>query len=416
MLVFLCPNTSYRASDFLDAAARAGTDILVASDRCHKLDEVYEWPEGSIVVDYRDPARAAAAVVETVRARGLRPAAVVPLEGETPAMVAAMVSAALGLPANGVAAARAARDKHRMRTLLSAADVPVPAFRLVPLAAPPPADLAYPTVLKPTFLSASRGVIRADGPDAYVRARDRIAAFLARPAIRAVDPASADHLLVEAFVSGPEVAVEGILTHGSLRVLALFDKPDPMDGPFFEETLYVTPSRLPAAAQEAIARTTAAAVRALGLTHGPIHAELRLSARGPVVLEVAARSIGGLCARVLRFGTGVSLEDVIVAHALGRDVAYPREARAAGVMMLPIPGPGVLRAVSGVDDARAVSGVEDVVISIPVDKEIEPLPEGGSYLGFIFAGGAAPDDVEASLRAAHRRLRFTITPTLPMNE
>ena len=413
MLVFLLPNTSYRVADFLAAAERAGADVLVASDRCHMLDEVYAWPEGSIVVDFRDPAAAAATVVDVVRARGLRPAAVVPLEGETPSMVAAMVSAALGLPANAVAAAQAARDKHRMRTLLDAAGVPVPAFRLVPLAAPPPGDLVYPCVLKPTFLSASRGVIRADDADGYVRARDRIAAFLARPAIRAIDPASADHLLVEAFVAGPEVAVEGILTHGALRVLALFDKPDPLDGPFFEETVYVTPSRLPADAQDAIARTTQDAVRALGLGHGPIHAELRVTPAGPVVLEVAARSIGGLCARTLRFGTGVGLEDIIVRHALGQDVAPAREARSAGVMMLPIPGAGVLREVSGVDAARAVPGVEDVVISIPIDKELEPLPEGGSYLGFVFAAGATPAEVEASLRAAHARLGFTITPTLP---
>jgi len=415
VLVFLLPNTSYRIDDFLAAAARAGTEVLIASDRCHQLDGVYRWPERSIVVDYRDPAAAAATVVDTIRARGLRPAAVVPLEGETPAMVAAMVSAELGLPANPVEAARAARDKRRMRTLCAAAGVPVPAYRVVPIASAPPADLAYPCVLKPTFLSASRGVIRADDPEAYVRARDRIARFLARPAIRAVEPDAAEKILVEAFIPGPEVAVEGILEDGRLRVLCIFDKPDPLDGPFFEETLYVTPSRLPPAAQDGLAAATAAAVRALGLVSGPIHAELRLSPGGPVVIEVAARSIGGLCGRTLRFGLGLSLEDVIVRHALGRPLAIDRPARAAGAMMLPIPSAGVLRHVSGIDEARAVPGVEDLAITTPLDKELEPLPEGGAYLGFLLASGSSPEAVEASLREAHRRLGFVITPTLPLS-
>jgi hypothetical protein len=221
-------------------------------------------------------------------------------------------------------------------------------------------------------------------------------------------------VLVEAFVPGAEVAVEGLLRGGSLELLALFDKPDPLDGPYFEETLYVTPSRHPAALQQAVQRVAAEAVRALGLTEGPVHAELRLSADGPVVLEVAARSIGGLCARALRFGAGLSLEEIVVAHAVGLPLStLTREARASGVMMLPIPRRGILHGVSGLTAARAVPGVEDVVVTIPEGREVVPLPEGDAYLGFLFARAGRPEEVEQALRAAQARLAFDIRPALP---
>jgi biotin carboxylase len=265
-------------------------------------------------------------------------------------------------------------------------------------------------VLKPTFLSASRGVIRADDPAQFEAARARIAALLARPELRELDPAAAEKILVEEFVHGPEVALEGILDDGKLRVLALFDKPDPLDGPFFEETIYVTPSRLPAETQREIARVTAAAAGAIGLRHGPVHAELR----GTTLIEIAARSIGGLCARTLRFGAGLSLEDLILAQALGHPAPRGREGGAAGVMMLPIPAAGVLREVRGLPEARAVPHIEDVVISIPIDHELVPLPEGASYLGFLFARAEDPAVVEAALRRAHACLRFIVSPLLPV--
>jgi hypothetical protein len=206
-----------------------------------------------------------------------------------------------------------------------------------------------------------------------------------------------------------------MLSDGEFSGLSIFDKPDPLDGPFFEETIYVTPSRLPPAMQQQILQTTAAAALALGLRHGPVHAELRLG-RSPVVIEVAARSIGGLCSRMLRFGTGLSLEELILRHALGLPLSaqdLSREQAAAGVMMLPIPRAGVLRAVAGEDAARAVPGVVEVTITARPGEELVPLPEGSAYLGFLFAKGPTPTAVEASLRAAHARLHFTITKTLP---
>jgi biotin carboxylase len=277
-------------------------------------------------------------------------------------------------------------------------------------------ETVYPCVLKPLIFSASRGVIRADDEAGFVAAWRRIAKLLhdTRAERRARGEEEGHEVLVEGFVPGAEVAVEGLLRGGRLELLALFDKPDPLDGPFFEETIYVTPSRHPPALQREIERITAEGARALGLAEGPLHAELRLPPSGPVILEIAARSIGGLCSRTLRFGAGLTLEEVLVAHAMGLPLeAVRREARASGVMMLPIPRRGVLHGVAGVEAARAVPGVVDVVITAEQGRELVPLPEGDSYLGFLFAKGDRPEDVEASLRQAHARLAFDLRSPLP---
>jgi biotin carboxylase len=276
----------------------------------------------------------------------------------------------------------------------------------------------YPAVIKPMLCSASRGVIRADDEASFVVAWRRLQALLQTPALRAVEDPDGHRILVESFVAGVEVALEGILRDGLLTPLALFDKPDPLDGPFFEETIYVTPSRHPAPLQRAIERETARACAAIGLRHGPIHAELRLAADGPVVIEVAARSIGGLCARTLRFGLGAaSLEELVLANAIGRELGADDlslwRAGAAGVMMIPIPKGGVLGEVRGVEAARAVPLVEDVQVTARAGEVLVPLPEGAAYLGFLFARGEAPAAVEQALRDAHAQLRFEITPLLP---
>jgi biotin carboxylase len=298
-----------------------------------------------------------------------------------------------------------------MRQCLAAAGVPVPRFRRIALDEQPlraSRGVEYPCVLKPLALSASRGVIRANNADQFIAAFERIRALLGRDDVSVAGDA-ARSLLAEEYIPGLEVALEGLLTGGELHTLALFDKPDPLEGPFFEETIYVTPSRLPLAVQDAIRKTSAAACAALGLTEGPIHAELRLNDDGPWVLEVAARSIGGLCSRTLRFGTGMTLEEIILRHALGWPIAtLEREHRAAGVMMIPIPRAGRLEGVRGLEEAKAAAGVEDVVVSAHVGQTLVPLPEGWQYLGFIFARGDAPAEVEDALRIAHGRLTFDI--------
>lgn len=406
-ILLLLPTWTYQAHDFLAAAAMRGVAVTVGSDQRQALED--RTPETTLTLDFDRPETAARQALEF--ARRTRVHAVVGVDDDT-SVIAAHVARALGLPHNTVESVETARDKHRRREVLRAAGLPYAWFERVPLADGPAAwddRVRYPCVLKPLFLAASRGVIRADDPAQFAAAFRRIAAILADAKLADKGGELPRHLLVEGFLPGKEVALEGLLTDGALRVLALFDKPDPLDGPFFEETLYVTPSRLPAAQQTEIAATTARACAALGLRHGPIHAELRLADAGVCVLEVAPRVIGGLCARTLRFGTGVPLEELVLAHAVGEPLpALERERAAAGVMMLPIPRAGYLVEVRGEAAARSIPGIEDLQLTIRKRERVIPLPEGNRYLGFLFARGEQPEEVEAALRAAHAKLEFVI--------
>jgi biotin carboxylase len=355
-----------------------------------------------------------AAVRKIVECDARRPLDAVLSVDDSATLLAARASEALGLPHNPPEAALAARDKHRMRELLARGGAPVPRFERFALGEDPARiapTLGYPCVLKPTRLSGSRGVMRTDNPQSFVRAWGRLLRLLLADGL----PLDGTSVLVEEFIPGVEVALEGLLTRGELVVLALFDKPDPLDGPYFEETIYVTPSRLPAEEQRRIADATALGARALGLREGPVHAELRVNDRGPWIVEIAGRSIGGLCSTMLEFGAGVGLEELILRHAVGLDVSgLAREERAAGVMMIPIPGEGMLSSIEGREEARAVAGVDDVIITARLRQPLVPLPEGSSYLGFIFARGERPEDVERALREAHGRLRFGVSPHIPL--
>jgi biotin carboxylase len=405
-LLLLLPTRTYRTEDFVDAAHALGVDLVCASEKPSTLEALA--PDGLLTLDFTDPADAARRVAEWTTQRPL--AAVVGVDDVT-AAAAAAIAERLGLRASAPAAVAAARDKYQMRQCLAAAGVPVPRFRRIALSENPvlaARGVEFPCVLKPLSLSASRGVIRTNTTEQFVVAFKRIAALLARDDVT-VSGDAARYLLAEEYMPGLEVALEGLLIEGRLHVLALFDKPDPLEGPFFEETIYVTPSRLPERVQAAIRATTSAACAALGLSEGPVHAELRVNDDGPWILEIAARSIGGLCSRTLRFGTGMTLEEIILRHALGWSIAtLERERPAAGVMMIPIPRAGILRKVDGVDDAKMARHVEDVVISAHLGQELVPLPEGWQYLGFIFARAGTPAEVEDALRIAHGRLRFAI--------
>jgi biotin carboxylase len=407
-LLLLLPATTYRTEAFLNAARRLGVEMTVGSDRAHVLAERH--PSGTLALNFRQPAEAAKAVVQFARMHPID--AVVGVDDDT-TVLAAVISAALSLPHNSVESVSAARNKHLMRELLSREGLPVPRYALFSLDDDPVAvaqRVTYPCVVKPLILAASRGVIRADDTTQFVGAFRRLEAILRTPDV-AARGAAARQVLVEAFVPGREVALEGLLSKGELQMLALFDKPDPLDGPFFEETIYVTPSRLSVDVQREIASCTARAAQALGLQEGPLHAELRFNAHEPWVIEVAARSIGGLCSRTLRFGVGMSLEELILRHAFGIEIeSLAREQQPAGVMMIPIRRAGVLREVRGQAEAKSVPGIEEIAITAHLDQDLVPLPEGGSYLGFIFARAETPERVEAVLRKAHRRLEFRITP------
>ncbi len=402
-VLLIAPRTSYRIAAYYQAAAAAGIDLVVASQGEHSL--IPEIASG-IQVDLERPEEAAGVIAAQAQREPFR--AVIATDDATTEL-ASSVAQRLGLAHNPPRATRIARRKDLARMALAEAGLPVPPFRRLDLTSPLEAQLRgldYPQVVKPLALSASRGVIRADGPAELAAACRRIAPLVETLA----DPEERRYLLAERFIGGSEYALEGMLMEGSLKVLSIFDKPDPLTGPYFEETYYITPSRAGAAIQEAIARRVAAACRAYGLRQGPIHAEVRVASGEVWVLEIAARTIGGDCARLLSFGIGRSLEELVLRQAVGEKIEISPQDGAAGVLMIPVPGAGVLRRVEGVLAARKVPGIEDVLIAAREGYELVPLPEGGSYLGFMFARGDSPESVERALRQAHACLNFVLAP------
>ena len=402
-LLLIGATTGYQTRVFAETATRLGYELTLATDRCHVLDD--PWGDNAIPVRFEDPQDAAATLADQARVDGI-----VAL-GDRPAYIAALAAGRAGLAYNSAASVEAARDKWLARERFRRAGLPVPEYFRALISDGPEsaADRAwYPCVLKPLALSASRGVIRANHRAEFVAAFQRIAALLAAPEIERLRDDQNRFIQVEQFIEGREFALEGILIKDRLRVLAIFDKPDPLDGPYFEETIYVTPSRESAGTQREMVRATEQAIRALGLTRGPVHAEMRVNQRGVWMLEVAARPIGGLCARVLP-----GLEELILRHAAGEDVStFPMPAGAAGVMMIPIPRAGIYANAEGLDEAKSVPGIEDVIITAKEGQRLLPLPEGNSYLGFIFARAATPADVETALRRAHSAVRFEIATAL----
>lgn len=402
-VLLIAPRDSYRITPYLSAAEKLGIDIQLASEGLHTPTGLE--PAG-LRIDFNEPQQSQERLLSAARERGW--SAVIGTD-DASIELAAGVSAALGLRHSPPAAVRAARRKDLARRQLAEHGVPVPAHWRIDLnqaLAPQLQGITYPCVAKPVALSGSRGVIRANDRRGLELAIACIQTLLQRHA----DPAERNTVLVEAFIPGQEVAVEGLLNAGTLTTLAIFDKPDPLDGPYFEETYYITPSRHPDAMQQAITRTVARACAAYGLREGPVHAECRINEHGVWVLEVAARTIGGLCGRLLRFGTGYGLEELVLMHALGFTASLQQEEGGAGVLMIPIPQAGILRRVEGLLAARAVPGIEDVVIDVREGYELVPLPEGSSYLGFIYARADSPAAAETALRTAHAQLRIVVAP------
>ena len=398
-VLLLVPARTYRAADFILAAERMRLALVVASDGA--------LPLGRAVIPARSADLDASARRILARAGPLKVIDAV-VAADTPMLVlAATVAAAMGLPHNPVDAVRAALDKAAQRQRWAAAGVPQPSFRLVPAGEcvrQAAEAIGFPCVLKAVSLSASQGVLRADDPAAAVEA-----ARLIRQILDDAERPADEPLLIEEYLPGPELSIDGVLTAGDLTVTAVFDKPGMPDGPTFEETLLVSPSRLAERTLAAAVRTAADAARSLGLSTGPVHAELRICDRGPAMLELAPRSIGGLCSRALRFAGGVSLEEIVLANALGRPIpGGGGPAAPCGIYMLPVPRPGILRAVEGKADALAVSGVTGLTITIPPGQRVRPLPDGDRYLGFVFAEADTPADVEEALTAAVARLRVVI--------
>jgi biotin carboxylase len=413
-LLILASKLGYQTRSFAEAAKALGVDVVFGSDRCHQLED--PWSDGAIALRFDQPDEAARRIVQQSL---VRPVDGLIALGDRATTTAAFAARALAITYNSPAAVENCRSKLRQREILRDAGLPVPGFfsfrldkkldKILP-------RVQFPCVVKPLRLAASQGVIRANNPDEFQAAVERIRTLLKSPEIRVTHEEELDRLLVERYLPGTEVAVEGLLTRGKLRILGVFDKPDPLEGPYFEETIYTMPSRLPDEMYDRVLECAAATVRALGLTHGPVHAEFRVNEQGPWVLEATPRPIGGLCSRALRFGPKRTLlEEILVRHALGMPGSdLDREDGASGVMMIPVPKSGVLERVDGEEKVRATPGIEDVQITARLHDFIAAWPEGSSYLGFIFARGKLPAEVEAALRLAHSLLKFEIVERLPV--
>ena len=425
-ILLLATTTGYQTRAFGAAAAGLGVELVFATDRCEQIDD--PWQDGAIAIRFHEEDRSVEAIVAAARDR---PIVGILAVGDRPTMIGARAAQALGLPWHPPEGTAVARHKYMTRERISGAGLPSPWVVTTTTAADPRLlePPTFPCIVKPVSLSGSRGVIRADDQQSFVAAFDRLRVLLTSADVQVQRDAAHDSVLIEGFIPGREYALEGLMHHGTLHVLAIFDKPDPLDGPFFEETIYLTPSTAPETEQRAIVDAVARAAAAIGLRHGPVHAECRVNRDGVFVLEVAARPIGGICARSLVFQSAIpsafpsairnpqseiSLESVLIRHCLGEPPSWRRVPEASGVMMIPIPRRGTYRGVAGVDEARAVPHVTDVRITAKPDQRLVPLPEGASYLGFIFARAATPADVDAALRAAHGRLTFDVEPEIPV--
>ena len=404
-VLLIAPHGSYRTAPFLAAAKIRGIEVLIASEAKHSLVSAYAQ---GLHIDLDDPQTSLQTILREAQRQ---PFAAVLGCDDASTELAALAASKLGLPHNPTTSVRLARRKDLARERLAQAGVLVPhhwRLDLTRALAAQIEDIRFPCVLKPVALAASRGVIRADNLNELTHAAARIQVLLARTGLR--EAQERETILVEEFIPGFEVAVEGLLTHDQLEILTIFDKPDPLNGPYFEETYYITPSRLDLPTQHAMHETISAACTAYGLREGPIHAECRINEQGVWILEVAARTIGGLCGRMLRFGTGCSLEELVLMHALGEPPELQCEAGGAGVLMIPIPQAGILRRVEGVLAAQKVPYIDEVVIHVREGYELVPLPEGASYLGFIFARAPSAAQAEAALRAAHACLHVVVMP------
>lgn len=403
-LLLLAPHNSYRIAPYLHAAKELGIEVTIASAGKHSL--VSEISEG-LHIDFSEPG---AAVALLHAAHQLTPFSAVLGSDDHSVELASQVAQTLGLPHNPPGAAAIARRKDKARACLQAAGVNIPAHLRIDLKqslANQITNIPYPCVLKPLAMSASRGVIRVDDEEGFLKAAARIETILRDT----THEEEGRYLLVEEYIEGIEVAYEGMLDKGELQQLALFDKPDALQGPYFEETYYITPSRHSKSQQQAVHKTVAAACHGYGLQQGPVHAELRIDAQDRVwVMEVAARTIGGECARLVELATGQRLETLVLAQALGRDVPQKLFSGGAGVLMIPIPKAGILRRVEGTLDAQSIKGIEELVISVREGHELVPVPDGSSYLGFIYAVAEDAQQAEQALREAHAKLNIVTAP------
>ena len=401
-LLLLLPAAGYANQDFIEAADRLGIELVTCADYCHRLAPGWGLPP-LMSVPFDRPVIAATQVLTALT----QPVDAVLAVDDHGVALAAQLRVALKLPGNPPEAVVQLTDKLHFRQLQQHAGLLHPDFVAVHADDTHAAlTLGFPLVVKARRLNASRGVVRVNNAEQLSRAIKQVQ----RIQTRIQRDAPTLGVLIERFIPGVEVALDGVLTHGTLHVLAVFDKPDPLDGPYFEETLYITPSRLPDATQAELMAAVQQACDAAGITEGVIHAEARINEAGVWLLEIAPRGIGGLCGRMLTSTLGMDSAEVVLRHAAGLPLPSRTHAEAAGVMMIPIPVSGMLRGVDGVEEARALPHITGIEITAHPGQLLAPPPEGAAYLGFIFSRAHSPAAAEAALRTAHAVLTVRIQP------
>lgn len=411
-LLLIAPHSSYRISPYIQAAGKLGVEVLVASTSEYSLvSEVADGLRIDLDGYKNNPQQAIEPILQIHQEK---PFTAVIATDDSAVSLAAYAASAMNLACNPPEAVELTHRKDLARSRLAQQGIPVPSHQRIDLTADikeQAGKLSYPSVIKPLSLSGSRGVIRVNTVKECITACNRVKAIVSE----LNEPELKRYLLAESYIPGFEVAVEAMLNNGGLQILTLFDKPEPMEGPFFEETYYITPSRLTHTQQSLIAQRIKDACKAYGLVNGPVHAELRLHNDEAWILEIAARTIGGQCAQLLTYGTGYSLEELVIRQATGNPIQIKNNGGAAGVLMIPIPEAGILRRVEGLANARRVPYITEVEISVREGYELVPLPEGAAYLGFIFAKGPDPVSVEVALRKSHGFLKFIISPVLKLS-
>lgn len=404
-VLVIAPHGSYRTAPFILAANKLNIDVLIASQGEHSI--VSDYVQG-LHIDFQNEALAVETILAEANQHAFR--GIIGTD-DTTTELAAKVAKKLSLPHNDPQAVKIAQRKDLARLSLKESDVKIPQFNLLSTAkalSEQAIKVNFPAVIKPVALSASRGVIRVNDELELSQAIERIKNMLIEE--RQIDESVRETLILEEFIPGKEIAVEAMLHNGTLDVLAIFDKPDPLEGPFFEETYYITPTSFPEEVQQEIKQVVLKSCNAYGLSEGPIHAECRINENGVWLLEVAARTIGGMCGRLLSLGTGHSLEELVLLHAMGHRIEIKTIESAAGVLMIPIPNAGILKRVEGLLEAQRVPFISELSIEVRDGYELVPLPEGNSYLGFIFAEAPTVKEAEQALRDAHDCLNIIIAP------
>lgn len=409
-VLVIAPHSSYRTAAYIQAAQSLKSEVLIASEGKYSI--VSDFARGLHIL-FTEPDIAFQTIIEAARDK---PFSGVIGTDDSCLELAARVARYFNLPHNTPSSVRLAGRKDLARRCLQQARVAIPEFWELDLSKDIKAQvngLRYPAVVKPVALSGSRGVIRVNDYQELLVAIARVKKLLDKE--QQLDNELRKKLLVEQYIPGDEVAVEGMLHQGQLDILTIFDKPDPLEGPFFEESYYVTPSRHSVEIQQQLHDVVQQACKAYGLQEGPVHAECRINDQGVWILEVAARTIGGLCARLLTFGTGHTLEQLVLSQAMGNPLITQEQRPASGVLMIPITQAGILKRVEGLLEAQRIPGVVDIEIQIREGYELVPLPEGASYLGFIFASADRPEKVEAALRKAHACIKIIVAPMFKVN-